>query len=60
MILHEGTGIAGLTESLVSGLSDIGDQILSAIGSILPVVLLVVGGVIVISFGIKLFKKFAK
>lgn len=60
MIVYEGTGIDTLTTSLVSGLTDIGNNMLTAMGSILPTVLLVVGGVSVITFGIKLFRKFAK
>ena len=60
MIVYEGTGIDGLTTSLVSGLTDIGNNMLTAMGSILPTVLLVVGGVAVVTFGIKLFRKFAK
>lgn len=60
MIVYEGTGIDTLTTSLVSGLTDIGNNMLTAMGSILPTVLLVVGGVAVVTFGIKLFRKFAK
>lgn len=60
MIVYEGTGIDTLTTSLVSGLTDIGNNLLTAMGSILPTILLVVGGVAVVTFGIKLFRKFAK
>lgn len=48
-----GTVIAGLTESIAS----IADDVMSAIGSILPYALPIVGAVLVVTIGIKVFKK---
>lgn len=48
----------GLVTSLTSGFSTIATDMLSAIGSIVPVALPVLGGVAVVGIGIKLFKKF--
>ncbi len=53
-----GVGLDSLTDSLVSGLSDISSQLMASIGKILPFVLMVVGSVMVIKFGINMFKKF--
>ncbi len=53
-----GVGLDSLTDSMVSGLSDISSQLMASIGKILPFVLMVVGGVMVIKFGINMFKKF--
>lgn len=60
MLSGEGTSMTRLTTSLVSGLEDIANQMLDSLGKILPVVLMVVGGVMVVTFGIKLFRKFGK
>ncbi len=51
-------GLDSLTDAMVSGLSDISSQLMGAIGKILPFVLMVVGGIMVIKFGIHFFKKF--
>ena len=55
-----GTGISALTDSMVSGLQDISGELMTALGKIVPIVLVVVGGVSVVVFGVKLFRKFAK
>lgn len=65
MVLKSGEGTSGasmssLTDSMVSGLTDIANQLLISLGSIVPAILIVVGGVSVVAFGIKIFKKFAK
>jgi hypothetical protein len=51
---------SGVSDALVSGLSSVATDMGSFITNILPVVLGVVGAVILISFGIKLFKRFSK
>lgn len=47
-----------LTDSMVSGFSDLTSQMMGAIGKFLPFILMIVGGVVIIKFGISLFKKF--
>lgn len=54
------TGTASVTEALTTSLSTIASDMLGAVSSILPIAAPVVGGVLVITFGIKVFKKFAK
>lgn len=46
-----------VVESMTTGLSSAGSDILGAIGSIVPVALPVMIGVVVIGVGIKIFKK---
>lgn len=53
-----GAALTTITDSMVSGLSDLSSQLMASIGKILPFVLMVVGGVMVVKFGINLFKKF--
>lgn len=62
MVLASGEGvgstsIATLTESMVSGLEEVATEILKGVGSLLPTILMVVGGVMVVKFGIGFFKK---
>lgn len=62
MVLASGEGvgstsIATLTESMVSGLEKVATEILKGVGSLLPTILMVVGGVMVVKFGIGFFKK---
>lgn len=44
---------------LTTGISDIATQAMSAIGAVLPVALPILGAVVVVGIGIKLFKKVA-
>ena len=44
-------------EALVSGLTETATGMISVVSSLLPIALGVMGGVLVISFGIKIFKK---
>ena len=48
---------AGVTEALTTGLSTVASDAMTAIGSILPVVLPVAGAIIVVGVGFKIFKK---
>lgn len=56
----EGTGMTELTTSLVSGLQDISNELLSVLGKLVPVILPVVCGVMAVTFAISLFRKFGK
>lgn len=49
-----------LITSLTTSIGSMATDAMSAIGSILPVVLPIVGGLVVITVGVKLFKRFAK
>lgn len=53
-------GLAGLTSSLASGLKDVADSAMSAIGTVVPYALPIVGAVIVVTVGIRIFKRVAK
>ena len=55
--METATGISAVTEALTTGLADIGNQAMSAIGSIMPGALVVMGGMLVVALGIKAFKK---
>ena len=44
-------------EALVNGLTETATGMISVVSSLLPIALGVMGGVLVISFGIKIFKK---
>lgn len=54
------TGISTLTDAMVSGMKDVSDQMLSAIGGLMPAILTIVAAITVVTFGIKFFKKTAK
>lgn len=48
-----------LVTSLTTGFTSVATQMMSAIGSIVPVALPVLGGVMVVGIGIKIFRKLA-
>ena len=48
-----------ITSALNTGLTTAANGIMSEIGAILPIVLPVVGGIIVVYFGIKFFRRMA-
>ena len=55
----EGTAsfTSSVGEALVTGLTETATGMISVVSSLLPIALGVMGGVLVISFGIKIFKK---
>lgn len=53
------TGISSITSALVSGLTTAGDNVMSAIASVLPVALTIVGAVLVVTIGVRVFKMIA-
>lgn len=55
-----GGAMEGLVSSMTSGFATMASDALSAIGSIMPVVLPVMGGIIVVGIGIKIAKKMTK
>lgn len=59
-MLITATPMETITGSLTSGFTSIVSDMMTSIGSILPIVLPVVGAVAVIFLGVKLFKRLAK
>ena len=51
------SSVSTVVDSMTTGLSSAGSDILGAIGSIVPVALPVMIGIVVIGVGIKIFKK---
>lgn len=51
--------MSGVVESVTAGLSTTANSIMGAIGDILPVALPVLGAVLVVTVGIKIFRKVA-
>ncbi|MDK2964716.1 hypothetical protein [Lacrimispora sp.] len=46
-----------VTTALTSGIATIAADALSAVGSVIPVALPIVGAIVVVSLGLKVFKK---
>lgn len=57
MLIMIGEETATVTNALVTGLTSVASDIQGTITSVLPVALGVVGAVMVITFGVKFFKK---
>lgn len=49
-----------VTSALVTGITSIGTEALSAVGSVIPVALPIAGAVVVVTIGLRIFKKVAK
>lgn len=56
---EETTVLDTITTSLGSALSDVSDNAMSVIASVLPYALAIVGAVLVVTIGIKVFKRIA-
>ena len=54
------TAASTVTEGLTSALSTIAGDMSAAIMAVVPVALPVMGGILVVAIGIKVFKKFTK
>lgn len=50
----------GVVSSLTTAVSGFATDALGAIGTIIPVVLPIMGAIVVVGIGIKVFKKFSK
>lgn len=46
-----------ITSALTTGISSIGNDAMSAVGSVIPVALPIMGAIVVVGIGIKVFKK---
>ena len=53
----EGSAVSGIASAVTTGLGTIQSEAVSLIGSVLPYALAVMGAVLVVSIGIKVFKK---
>lgn len=49
--------LSGITTGLTSGITDIGSSVLTSLGAVIPVAMPILGGVMVVTIGIKFFKK---
>lgn len=49
--------MSSLTSALTTGLSDAGSEIMTAMGSVIPAALIVLGGYMVIRMAIKTFRR---
>ena len=58
--MHFLTGAASVTDGLTSALGTVAGDMTGAISAVLPVALPVMGGILVVAVGIKVFKKFTK
>lgn len=54
------TGMAGVTSALTTSFTEVASSLTGLIGDILPIALPVVGGVLVVGIGIKIFKSVVK
>ena len=57
LFLTEGAAAGGVTEALTTALVTIASDAMSAISAILPIALPIVGAMVVVTLGIKIFKK---
>ena len=58
--MHFLTGAASVTDGLTSALGTVAGDMTGAISAVLPIALPVMGGILVVAVGIKVFKKFTK
>lgn len=56
----EAVSISTVTSALTSGLSTVADNCMTAIGAVVPYALPIVGAVIVVTIGIRVFRRIAK
>ena len=49
--------VSAVTTALTAGISSIANDAMSAIGSVIPLALPIVGAIVVVSVGIKVFRK---
>ena len=54
------SAMEGVTTALTTGITTIASNATDAIAKVLPVALPVMGAIVVVTIGVKIFKKFAK
>ena len=57
VLAAEAGTVAGVTTALTSGITTVAGDAMSAIASVVPVALPIMGAVVVVGIGIKVFKK---
>lgn len=57
LLYSAGTVASSASDALVSGLTQVGSDMSEMITKVLPIGLTIVGAIMVITFGIKIFKK---
>ena len=55
----EGTAISGVQDALTTAFTDVSTNVMSTITNVLPIALGIVGAVMVVTIGIKIFKRFS-
>lgn len=58
-LANEAATIATVTGALTTGITTIASDAMNAVGSVVPVALPIMGAVVVVGIGIKVFKKVA-
>lgn len=53
------TGMDALVQGITTGITSIGADIMGALGDIVPVALPIAGGIIVVTLGLKVFRRVA-
>lgn len=57
LLAAEGVGMDAVTSAIVSGVSGIAESGMTTVGSVIPVALPIMGALVVVGIGIKVFKK---
>lgn len=58
--MEGGASVSSVTTAMTGAFSTTASDAMTAIGNILPIVLPILGAVVVVILGVKLFKKFSK
>lgn len=56
----ENTGMTSITTALTSSLGTVSSNVMDVFGDVLPAALTIVGAVLVVTLGIKMFRRIAK
>lgn len=57
VLASESSGMAGVESALTSSFTEVGSSMTGIIGKVLPIALPILGAVLIVGFGIKIFKK---
>lgn len=56
----ENTGMSAITSALSTSLGTVATNVMDVFGDVLPAALTIVGAVLVVTLGVRMFKKIAK